>query len=244
MEDRRERLNELSIEAHKQAIEKKTSTPAEMTEFAHLPMTVVGGIPKLRGDRMRDDQVEDAIEILEYRIGRRSRTTSVSERVHDHMQAYGGGGLRLQDIVPEVDATKPAVLKALRQMAEDGLVYIKEERTRPGGSARKRYFFGLPEYRSWGSDDLPDELQGVLGMNITTGWIPISDEHDSGIIHHGTAVAGVACPCWPCTNAFRDEIVGEQVSLARALGRRDKAQEFGIELCAIRRRELEEAIRG
>src|SRR6185503_6635111 len=131
----------LSAEAHKAALKTGALTPAERYEFNHLRMVVINDIPVFDETRMRDDQVWETCERLRQITGRMP-AKNVRDQVIDHMAAYGKFGLRIKDICEDLAATKPIVLKYLRELAEDGKVIIREETTRGAtGSKRKRYFW-------------------------------------------------------------------------------------------------------
>lgn len=52
---------QLSLAAHERALANGGETPAERLEFAHLPMFMYEGVPCFDGDRMRPDQIDDAV---------------------------------------------------------------------------------------------------------------------------------------------------------------------------------------
>ena len=224
-DDRKERLLELCIEAHKQGVERRTPTPAEMVELSHLRMRVTkAGIPVLRVELLRDDEIEEYTALLAGRTSRARRLTTVKERVIDHMEAYGPYGLRIQDVCAAVEAAKPPVLRVLQGMIEDGLVYVKQEPTRKGGSHRKRYFTHDPLDKDL---RVPLELKPDR-LHVEDARIGRPDADGTGIIHHGTGVAGCYCPCPRCKEAFEREVVGEQISVARAFGERKLAFSCGL----------------
>jgi hypothetical protein len=178
-------------------------------------MVRIGGIPVFDGLRMTADQIWETEERLE-RITGRAEQGSVKEAVSAYMEAYGRFGLRVQDVVEAIDASKPIVLRYLRQMVEVGTVRVKEEKTRGNGSPRKRYI--------WMGNELAFGGEVVL-TGLGTGGVHVKNDDwwrkgdGSGIIHHGTSQGEFSgCKCHRCSGCIAEGLVAEAVSEARQAG--------------------------
>jgi hypothetical protein len=204
-----------------------TITPAERAEFMHLPMTRHNGVPVFDAGRMREDQIRETQEALERIVGRAVHGT-IRDSVVDFMAAYGRLGVRVRDVCEHLTASKPVVLKYLRELEIEGKVRIREEiNPRSGGSARKRYFWTALE------SVMPEE--DGLGEYEPANF---AQEADTGIRYHGTAVQGLSCPCGACRGAVIEALEGEERSAARSRGETGLA--VGLESRRLRR-EAEDA---
>lgn len=219
---------ELSLAAHERALRYGGPVPAERREFENLAMTRVRDIPVFDPTRMRPDQIEETVARLEQLAGR-VRARKVQEQVHDFMEAFGGRGVRVQDVMDDVGASKPAVLRYLRLLESTGKVVIRDEANprANGASARKRYFWvdGMIDY---GPITLDDDglVVGVRDHRATND--------GPGVIHHGTACGFLqGCACGGCTYAYEEGIFGEAWSSARRAGGSGFTQ--GVEYTAYRR---------
>src|SRR5690242_13626355 len=97
MTDSTARITHLSLVAHELALQRGTLTPAERPDFFHLPMWRVNGIPVLDATRMGEDQIQEALEVLERLTGLRNAQNTF-EQVRDYMLAYGRFGIRRMDV--------------------------------------------------------------------------------------------------------------------------------------------------
>ncbi len=203
-------LEQLSVRAHKLALEHDRLPPAEMQEFMHLPMGWLGGYPVFDSRRMRPDQIVEVTERLERMVGRAPKG-SVRDAVAEYMEAYGRFGLRVQDICAAVEASKPIVLKYLRELIEDGDVAIKEEKTRGKGSMRKRYVWlgNRPDYSPAAETD--------DGLVVTNDRF-VDRNMSTGVFAHGTVPGGFQCGCGHCRYALESAFEAEERSAAREAG--------------------------
>jgi hypothetical protein len=128
-----------------------------------------------------------------------------------------------------VSASKPIVLKYLREMEEDGEVVVREEATRGSGSRRKRYFI-VEDQPTYGAEEFTSE-----GLTIRGDRSPRDPDGGSGICHHGTPVHALMCPhgCDACQRAIEEAFTAEAVSAARRAGGSGFAE--GLELRTSRR---------
>ena len=222
-------LEYLSLEAHKQARRNGRPQLTERQEFDHLPMKLIDGVPVFDGTRMRDDQINDTIERLE-QITNRRYAVDVRDQVTMYMQSYGRFGLRVKDVCEHLGASKPIVLKYLRELMESGRVRVVEETTRGTGSPRKRYFWteNTLEYSNFG-DGVPEGLNAISDADAPApakGW--------SGVIFHGAPTYGVdACGCGRCREALIEEFIGTELSAARRNGTNQLVP--GLETRRVRR---------
>lgn len=220
------RLTHLSQVAHNQAIERGTLTPAERYEFSHLPMKRVDGTPVFDSARMRPDQIVEVTERLERITGRRV-TGTVRDAVGIYLQDQGRYGVRVKDVCAEVGASKPIVLKYLRELIDAGHVRVTEEISRGNGSKRKRYHWAAfePQLSNWaveGEEHLPVHSDSLYGKNE---W--------SGVLHHGAAINGLLCGCSACVYALEAAIEAEERSAA--LRRGETGLACGLGLRRVRR---------
>ncbi len=215
------RMVHLSKVAHGQALERGTLTPAERYEFNHLPMRRVDGIPVFDATRMRPDQIIETEARLEAIAGR-SPDGTVRDAVAFCLVAAGRHGLRVKDVMQETGATKPIVLKYLRELIEAGKADVKEEKTRGvNGSPRKLYL--------WVGDETPQDLD--LTPELSDAF---SGVQDSGVpTRHGVAVDALTCGCGTCRAALEDAFVSEERSAA--LRRGETGLSAGLVLRRVRR---------
>lgn len=220
------KLAYLSREAHNLAVNQGRLIPAERHEFDSYPMTWIEGVPCFDGTRMREDQVDDVCARLEQITGRQY-AVGVEQQVKLYMQQFGWRGVRVKDVCDAVAASKPIVLKYLRQWVETMEVTVKEEKTRgANGSPRKRYFWAA------GPPSVPhkqlDDLRENDGLELDR-----ANRHGSGVIHHGSAVYGAICPCSDCQGALEASFLEEERSAARRNGTNQLIP--GLELRRVRR---------
>jgi hypothetical protein len=213
----------LSKVAHGQALERGTLTPAERYEFNHLPMRRVDGIPVFDATRMRPDQIIETEARLETIAGR-SPDGTVKDAVSFCLVASGRHGMRVKDVMQELSASKPIVLKYLRELIEAGKADVREEqhsRSVGAGSLRKRYF--------WIGDETPQDLDHAPELSEA-----VSGLQDGGMpTRHGVAVDALTCPCGACRAAVEDAMVSEERSAA--LRRGETGLSAGLVLRRVRR---------
>lgn len=226
----------LSQSAHRLAENQGRIVPAERREFAHLPMSWVEGVPVFDSARMREDEVESVCDRLEQITGRQ-HAVGIEAQVRLYMESFGWQGVRVKDIMDAVACTKPSALKYLRELVAAGKVHVTEERTHgAAGSPRKRYF--------WSEGRASAPLSGVqeaeeAGLSLDE----VAQRTESGIVHHGSAVFGLVCPCGQCQWAVERLITVEEQSAARREGRNQLAA--GVEALRVRRqREIQAMQRG
>jgi DNA-binding MarR family transcriptional regulator len=231
-----DRLSHLSRLAHQLALEGGTLTPHERPDLGHLPMLVdPDGVPVFDAHRMRDDQIEEAIEILERMVSNR-KPVDLQTAILGYLRSVGRHGVRQVDVQNETGASKPTVLRALRRLEEEGRVIHREEETRGNGSRRKRYYWVDPDAVQLGAaeDDTP-EIEGSVLILGTQGMA------DTGIRYHGTAVQAVTCSCLRCRAAFEDWVADEMTSAARRKGGNQLGP--GVELKRLRREREDRRVR-
>lgn len=202
---------ELSVTAHERALKYGGAVPAERGEFDHLPMTRVGDVPVFDTTRMRVDQVrelEDRLKVL----GGFVRARKVEEQVHDFMEAFGAGGVRVQEVMDDTGASKPAVLRYLRRLGDVGKVAVRDEPNPRGNGAsrRKRYYWVADGGLDYGP------IEEFEGLTIRSARMDSND--GPGIIHHGPMGELQGCVCGWCVGSVTDSIFLESISSARAAG--------------------------
>ncbi len=221
-------LLNLTLLAHTRAVQQNRLTPAERRDLEGYPMRWHDddGVmtPVFDDSRLSDAQVAEISEILEKMAGKK-REKDVVLLVRAHMEAFGRFGLRQSDVAAAVGVSKPTALKHLRNLAEAGLVDVREEpNPRKGASPRKRYFwtqnsadFGAEEAFSGAGDDSGSartanlHIRGDRGRNQSDG---------SGIVHHGASAHAPQCPdrCSACRSAIQAALADEMRTAARQAG--------------------------
>lgn len=220
---------ELSVTAHERAVRYGGPVPAERGEFNHLPMTRVRGIPVFNTALMRVDQVRDLEDRLSV-LGGLVRARKVEEKVRDFMESCGTGGVRLQDVMDDVGASKPAVLRYLRRLEGTGQVAVREEANPRGkGASRRKRYYWVAE----GGFEMDSPIgEEVDGLAILTRRVDGND--GPGIIHHGTAMGELqGCDSGCCRDLVGDSIYLESISSARRAGGSGFAE--GVEWRTARR---------
>lgn len=199
-------LTRLSITAHHRSLEEGRLTPAERPDLLHLPMRLHDGIPVFDHTRMRDDQVQETVDLLS-KYSWKVASASVYDAVREYVDAFGRAGLRKKDIVTATGASEYAVRVALEKLEAEGQVVIRLEKTRGKGTPRKRYF-KTDRRDPWNGlavrDKLEDDLHPVYDATRDT-----APGTDTGIRYHGTATQAVTCACDACTRALNEWIAHE-----------------------------------
>ena len=212
-----EQLVHLSLVAHDQAIMRGGLSPAERPEWMHLPMKMVRNIPVFDASRMREDQIEEVLIVLNRIVDKaKIKYGSLRDEVEQYMRIHGVSGSRLQDIIESTGASKPILLKYLREMVDAGTVKVEEEETRgKKASRRKRYF--LVAERNLPSVTAADQVF-MQGTDLQPQMLGLDKNEASGIIHHGTWTHSVVCHCSRCRWAFKEACIADEVSAARKRG--------------------------
>lgn len=159
------------------------------------------------------------------------RAIDLRTKVEEFMRDYGRLGVRVADVVDTLNASKPGVLKYLRELEAAGYVVVKEEQTRGNGaSKRKRYFWAGHARQS--DNYMTVEHEGVELNVPSDNWK--GKTSGPGIIHHGTSAGRMqGCACAACVNAFEEVVLAEERSAA--LRRGETGLACGLELRRVRR---------
>jgi predicted transcriptional regulator len=169
-------------------------------------MRLHDGIPVFDHTRMRDDQVQETVDLLS-KYSWKVASASVYDAVREYVDAFGRAGLRKKDIVTATGASEYAVRVALEKLEAEGRVVVRLEKTRGKGSPRKRYFLADRRH-PWEGRSVWDQLEKDLYpvYDSTRDTAPAAD---SGIKYHGTATQAVTCSCSACTAALNEWVAHE-----------------------------------
>lgn len=102
----------------------------------HVPVKPVAGGVAFAPERMTISALEDVYNLC---LGIRQAPGKVYDRVWEVLSA-NPTGLRLADLMDQAETARTSTQRAAEQLEREGKIRVRLEKTRDGGTPRKRYF--------------------------------------------------------------------------------------------------------